>query len=298
MLQEFRLLQSSTVEEDEQAFGEQIRRGRWKRVRWVFAVLAAIYLALFTTVDVASRVLLFPPRGVVPTYGATTRFLEAGGQRVHVLTARSTDAEPTAFVLRFYGNADRADRHVANEARSYAPRAVEVWGVNYEGFGESTGKASLAGVARAADLAFEAISTVAKGRPVFAAGTSMGTTAALHLAATRSIAGILLHDGPPLPQLLRGEHGWWNLWLVAVPVSLQIPSAVSNLDNAARATANAVFIVSENDTLVPAKYQRTVYDAYRGPKRLISVPGVDHVGALTEEKRDELKTALTEMWRL
>jgi len=286
------------VNNDERAFGEQLRSGRWKRVRWVVAVVAAIYLAFFATVDVASRVLLFPPRGVVPTYGATTRFLEAGGERIHVLTARSTDAEPTAFVLRFYGNADRADRHVASEARSYAPRAVEVWGVNYVGFGESTAKASLAGVARAADVAFAAISSEAKGRPVFVAGTSMGTTAALHLAATRAIAGVLVHDGPPLPQLLRGEHGWWNLWLVAMPVSLQVPSVVSNLENAARATANAVFVVSENDTLVPAKYQRTVYAAYRGPKKLVSVPGVDHVGALTEQKRDELKSALTEMWSL
>jgi fermentation-respiration switch protein FrsA (DUF1100 family) len=284
--------------DEDGAFREAVGRGRWRRFRWVAAVIGAVYLLVFATVDVASRVLLFPPRGVVPTYGATARFLDDGGDRIHVLTARSTDAEPTAFVLRFYGNADRADRHVASEARSYAPRAVEVWGVNYVGFGESTGKASLAGVARAADRAFEAISIEAKGRPIYAAGTSMGTTAALHLAATKEIAGVLLHDGPPLPQLLRGEHGLWNLWLIAVPVSLQVPTAVSNLDNAARASAKAVFITSENDTLVPAKYQRLVYDAYRGPKRLVTVPGVDHVGSMSEEKRTEVKSALKEMWAL
>ena len=57
-----------------------------------------------------------------------------------------------AIVLRFYGNADRADAWPAEEARGFGDWPVEVWGVNYPGFGRSEGSATLDGVARAADL--------------------------------------------------------------------------------------------------------------------------------------------------
>ena len=61
------------------------------------------------------------------------------------------------FILRFYGNADRADRWPAMEAEMWKDRAVEIWGMNYPGFGGSTGPARLARIGPAAVAAFDAL---------------------------------------------------------------------------------------------------------------------------------------------
>ena len=58
------------------------------------------------------------------------------GLRPNSVHAQKDSAD--IYVLRFYGNADRADRWAAAEAEMWNDRAVEIWGMNYPGFGRST----------------------------------------------------------------------------------------------------------------------------------------------------------------
>ena len=61
---------------------------------------------------------------------------------MEIWTAQSQSARQQGradvFILRFYGNADRAERWAAIEAEIWKERAVEIWGMNYPGFGGST----------------------------------------------------------------------------------------------------------------------------------------------------------------
>ena len=241
------------------------------------------YAAFFASVSVADKLLLWPQTRAEPSYGAERTFL-GGGRPLEIWKARSQPgAEPKAIVLRFTGNADRAERWISREARDYAAYSVDFWGVNYPGFGGSAGPASLRGVAEAADRAAASAFAIARGRPVFAFGASMGTTAALRVAAHYPVAGVVLQNPPALRQLVRREHGFWNLWLLALPVSLQIPSAIDSVENAARATAPASFVTGEKDTLVPPYIQRLVIDAYAGPKESFTIPGGTHDTGTTPE---------------
>ncbi len=226
---------------------------------------------------VADGIILFPPTGQIATGGARRVIipLTDGACEAFVVSSRA-GVEPEAFVLRFYGNADRADRHVADEARGFGDASLEFWGVNYPGYGTSGGKATLRGVAASALAAYDAVAKVAQGRPIFAFGTSLGTTAALAVAARRNVAGLVLTNPPPLPQLIRGAYGWWNLWLLATPVSWSIPDELDSLANARKAHAPAVFISSENDSVVPPEYQHMVYEAYAGTKVTYVLPGAGH----------------------
>jgi surfactin synthase thioesterase subunit len=97
--------------------------------------------------------------------------------------------QPQTYVLRFYGKADRTDRWVAAEAEMWNNRAVEVWGMNYPGFGGSTGPARLARLGPAALTAFDAMKAAAQDRPIMVFGPSLGTTTALHVAAHRKSRG-------------------------------------------------------------------------------------------------------------
>jgi len=180
------------------------------------------------------------------------------------------------YVLRFYGNADRADRWVAAEAEEWNDRAVEIWGMNYPGFGGSTGPARLSRIGPAALAAFDEIKRQAADRPIVLFGTSLGATVALHVAAQRPETRLILHNPPPVRQIILRQFGWWNLWLLAGPVALQIPRELDSIANGKAIHAPAIFLLAEKDEIVAPRYHRLVVDAYAGQKRVISLPGAYH----------------------
>ncbi len=195
-------------------------------------------------------------------------------------TARSIQAqqrgEPELYVRRVYGIADRADRWVAAEAGMWNNRAVEVWGMNYPGFGGSTGPARLARLGPAALTAFDELQKNAGARPIIVFGASLGTTTALHIAAHRKIAGLILHNPPALRQIILRQFGWWNLWLFAGPMAQKIPDDLDSVANARAIHVPAIFLLAERDEVVAPKFQRLVVEAYAGEKRIIPLPGAGH----------------------
>ncbi|MFG0317088.1 MAG: alpha/beta hydrolase, partial [Planctomycetota bacterium JB042] len=182
-------------------------------------------------------------------------------------------AAPAAFDVEFCGNASRAERMVERWSERWGDRSVEVWAVNYPGFGGSSGDACLRRCVRAAEAAFDHVAAEADGRPVFVGGSSLGSTFALHLAVARDVAGVLVRNPPPLREMILWKHGWWNLWLLAVPVALQVPEELDGVENARRSEAPAVFLSATRDGVVPPAYQRRVFDAYAGPTEWIEFEG-------------------------
>jgi pimeloyl-ACP methyl ester carboxylesterase len=273
------------------------------RRRWILLALVALLLgaAFAGCSPLADRLLLYPPSGDRDLGGAERVMIADAGGAIETIRVKSPAAKASgakSIVLRFYGNADRADAWPAEEAASFEitiGSAVEVWGVNYPGFGRSEGSATLDGVARAADVAF--VEAQKRGLPIFVVGTSMGTTAALHLAAEHDVRGVLLQNPPPLPQLIRGRYGWWNLWLVAAPLSWCVPSSLDSLDNARRTKAPTIVVSSEDDEVVPFDYQTDVFDACAGPKARVMVPGAKHNDPIPPDKWTEIAVAMTRLGR-
>jgi len=87
---------------------------------------------------------------------------------------------------------------------------------------------------------------------------------------------LILHNPPPLRQMILRQFGWWNAWLLAGPVALQIPRDLDSIDNAKRINAPAIFLLAEKDEVVAPRFHRLVVDAYAGDKRVIALPGARH----------------------
>jgi uncharacterized protein len=245
------------------------------------AVYLVLYLSLITLAPLPDRLILFPTTGRLNTGAATRKTIPFQSGELEVWTAQSALAQqqggrPEVYVLRFYGNADRADRWVALEAEMWNNRAVEVWGLNYPGFGGSTGPARLARLGPAALTAFDELQKIAGERPIIVFGASLGTTTALHIAAHRKIAGLILHNPPALRQIILRQFGWWNLWLFAGPMAYKIPADLDSVANAHTIHAPAIFLLAENDEVVAPKFQRLVVEAYAGEKQLIPLAGAHH----------------------
>ena len=243
-------------------------------------MLAVLYFAVIALAPLPDRLVLFPTTHRIDAGAAIRKPIPFEGGELEIWTAASRLAQvrgrPDVYVLRFYGNADRADRWVAEEAEMWNNRAMEVWGMNYPGFGGSTGPARLARLGPAALAAFDAAKNSAGDRPVIVFGASLGTTTALHIAAQRKVEGLILHNPVALRQIILRQFGWWNLWLFAGPMAQKIPRDLDSVANAKAGRAPAIFLLAEKDEIIAPKFQRLVVDAYAGEKRVIQLSGADH----------------------
>jgi uncharacterized protein len=248
---------------------------RWRAFLWI-----VLYFAVITLAPLPDRLVLFPTTHRIEAGAAVRKSIPFQAGELEIWTARSALADrhgqPEIYVLRFYGNADRADRWVAGEADMWNNRAVEVWGMNYPGFGGSTGPARLARLGPAALAAFDELQKMAGDRPIIVFGASLGATTALHIAAHRKIAGLILHNPPALRQIILRQFGWWNLWLFAGPMAYKLPADLDSVANARAVHVPAIFLLAEKDEVVAPKFQRLVVDAYAGEKRIIPLAGADH----------------------
>jgi hypothetical protein len=228
------------------------------------------------------HLILFPTTASIDADSAVRKTIPFQCGELEIWTAKSHRARqqgsPDVFILRFYGNADRADRWVAREAEMWNDRAVEIWGMNYPGFGGSTGPARLSKIGPAALNAFDELERHANHRPIMPFGTSIGATAALHLAASRpgSIKGVILQNPPPIREMILRQFGWWNLWLLAGPVALQMPQDLDSIKNARASRVPAIFLLAERDEVVAPRFHRLVVDVYSGEKRVIALRGAFH----------------------
>jgi pimeloyl-ACP methyl ester carboxylesterase len=257
------------------------------RVWFAGKCLIAGYLLLMTFGGCADKLLLVPSTDHRESAGASRKTIPLNNGVLEIWTARSAacaNHQPEAYLLEFCGNGTRAEDIASYVAHRWDKHAVEVWAVNYPGFGGSTGPAKLASIAPATLAAYDSLAARAKNKPIFTGGHSFGTAASLHVAAHRNTAGLVLHTPPALRELVMGHFGWWNLWLAALPISLQIPAELDSLANAAHVNAPAVFVSALKDDWVPPRYHRMVIGAYAGPKRVIELNTGDHNSSLDAEK--------------
>ncbi len=276
-------------------------RSRWMRRRIVYPLTYTLFFIASFMFHLADRLLLIPSTTPVAVRIARQQFIDHPRGKIETYVTRSklaanattAPAKPAAYVLEFTGNATRAEEITESTARDYRPHDVEVWTINYPGYGQSDGPARLASIADAALAAFDQMQKVAGEVPIFIHGESLGTTAALHVAANRSPAGLVLINPPPLRDLILRRHGWWNLWLVAVPVAIDIPARLDSLRNAPRCQMPAVFLTSGQDQVVPHRFQQKVVDAYAGPKRVIFRADANHNMPNGSAEQIELQNAIS-----
>jgi pimeloyl-ACP methyl ester carboxylesterase len=220
----------------------------------------------------ADRLLLHPSRRAVPSIGTRT-LVPFGDGMLATYVARGAGEEPQGYVLAFTGNGGRAEYEVGLGLELYEGAPIEIVAVNPPGYGASDGDASLGTLSPSALAAYDHLAARAGGRPIVVYGNSMGAAVALSVASRRPAAALVLRNPPPLRSLVLQRHGWWNLWLLAIPVALAIPSDLDAVDNARNCEVPALFLRASHDQVVPPAYQEEVFAAYLGAKTLIEYRG-------------------------
>jgi pimeloyl-ACP methyl ester carboxylesterase len=270
-----------------------------RRRRWIvrLSVLLATYAVFIMYGGCVDRLILFPSTGREDALGATAKNVPFAGGKLQLWTSRSPGSgAPVAYVLHLGGNASRAEWCAAPVALDYGQHPVEVWALNYPGYGASEGQARLAQLGPAALAAFDAMAAEAQGRPILLHAESLGTAVALHLATQRPVAGLVLVNPPPLQNMIMERFGWWNAWLLAGPIAWNVPSELNSLLSAPTVKRPAVFVLAQHDEVVPPKYQQRVVDAYGGPRQTVQTSG-GHNDGVDGAATANLRRAIDWLWQ-
>lgn len=189
----------------------------------------------------------------------------------------------TGAALIVHGNAGSAvDRgYIAQPLHDGT--SLDVYILEYPGYGAREGSPSLSSFNAAAEQAVRALPT---NLAIYVVSESLGTGAAAHIARTfpdrvRGLAMFVPYD--KLTSVAQHQMRF-------LPAALLLRDRFAPSDWLKAYHGPIVFTVAGNDTVIPPRFGRRLHDSYAGPKKLQFIEGAGHndVAALTPTMWQEI----------
>lgn len=235
-----------------------------KKMWIVLCVAAVVYLALCAALFVFQRRLIFFPQPAGPLYGATSRELAVGGERV--LINERADAGRQAVVY-FGGNAELVANSLPGLVEAFPEYAI--YQMNYRAFGGSSGSPSEATLFADSLVLFDEVQRLHPDVTVI--GRSLGTGVAVHLASLRPVRRLVLvtpYDS--LQELAVTQFPYfpvrWLLW-----------DKFESWRYAPAVHAPTLLLMAENDEVIPSDSTKQLLTRFgAGVAKLVVVEGAGH----------------------
>lgn len=231
------------------------------------AMLAIAVLGVPLLMFLAQDRLLFFPQPLSDAQrarvGEKEILLDAEGVR---LQAWHIPGEP--LILYFGGNAEEVS-WMLRQARSRTPGTGWLL-VNYRGYGGSEGAPSAANISADALRWYDHAASALQAKEIVVFGRSLGGGAAVHVAAHRKVAKVILvAPFDSLAAVARHHYPW-------LPVGWMLRHRFEPVAAAPRIAAPLLCIVAARDTVIPPAHAKRLFDAWGGPKRWIELEGAGH----------------------
>ena len=223
--------------------------------------------------------------------------ITCGRDEIEAWVTTSENPQVDVFCLKFPGTGGRAENSGPHPCEIISDE-FECWTINPPGYGTSTGKACVQKMAATCDSAWQAVYQRANGKPIMAAGNSLGCMYALYVAARFPVSGVLLRNPAPIHQLIRERYSWWNFGLANRWIASQVSTEMDSVVNAARCMAPALFVCSEKDRMIPPRIQEKVINAYAGPFSRFMIVDGDHDTPVPEQQVEQYRLAVEKWGRL
>jgi fermentation-respiration switch protein FrsA (DUF1100 family) len=256
---------------------------RWLRVL-VVALLACAIIAV-AVVFFEESLIYFPSRypegrwdtGILSEgFPGTVQdhyFDTSDGVRLHGWWARPADAglgTGDMLLLFFHGNAGNlSDR--AELMMRLVRLPVQVFMIDYRGYGRSEGRPSEQGLYRDADAAWRYLTEDRGVRPtqIIVFGKSLGGAVGVDLASRVSVAGLIVQSSFTSVPDMAAHH------YPVIPRAL-IRTRMDSLSKITGVSAPKLHIHSKADEIVPYELGMRLYEAAPKPKRFHEVEGAGH----------------------
>jgi len=196
-----------------------------------------------------------------------------------------SDTPDAAFVLFFYGSNEDMF-HEANRL-AWLSETLHVNAVcfDYPGYGFSGGTVAIPAIQSAALQEFDYVKkqfVPDPATPIIAYGWSIGTSMAIHVAANRHVAGLILQAPPAsADEMMRwsSKHDvpWYGRGLVKMKADPEVTQVYENAAAIRNISSPLLVIQGELDDVVPINQGREVLAASAATqKQFVAVPGAHH----------------------
>jgi uncharacterized protein len=253
------------------AAGENRRRPAWLSGLVLTALAGAALVAIVMLFE--ESLLYFPARELSSSprdHGLEAEDVRPVAEDGVKLFGWWIRGEGRRAVLFFHGNAgnaaDRLDRVRILNRRF----GLDVALVDYRGYGKSEGSPSEKGLERDARAVYEMARQ--RGFPperILVFGESLGSAVAVGLAAEQPCGGVILET----PFLSIAAMARRHYPFVPGPL---IRTRFDNGERIASVTAPKLFLIAEQDDIVPAEQGRELFELAPPPKTLYVIPGAHH----------------------
>lgn len=253
-----------------------------------------LYLALcIGCASLQRRLIYFPPQcspAEVEQYAAAhnlERWRNPAGEAIG--WKRLSPIQPAqGEVLVMHGNAGCAFQcaHYADAIQQAAP--LDVFIIEYPGYENRPGSPSETGLDAAAEGGFIQLTT---NRPIYLLGESLGTGVATYLAGKHSneVAGVVLLA--PYNHLSAVGQAHFRI----VPVALFLRDRFPSDKYLSTYHGPVAVLVVVDDTVVPERFGKRLYESYDGPKRLWEFPRGNHGTVMTQPP--EIWRQIIDFWK-
>jgi len=178
--------------------------------------------------------------------------------QLHGWLVKATTAQaPAPLLIYFGGNAEEVS-WLASTAERYAGWSLLLF--NYRGYGRSEGKPGEAELFADALQIYDYAASRVQGGRVAVMGRSLGSGAAVYLAARRPVAGVILvspYDS--VESVAKGIYPY-------LPIGLMLKHRFDSLSRAPQIKAPLLCLVASDDRVIPQPHSERLYAAWGGRK--------------------------------
>ena len=197
-------------------------------------------------------------------------YLEAADNvRIHGWFIPAESATHT--VLLFHGNGGNLTDRIEKFALLHS-LMLNVFAIDYRGYGRSEGRTSEAGLYADADAAYDYLCREKGTEPGTIAlyGESLGGAVAVDLASRKPVGAVILES------TFTSAGDMALKALPFLPPALYLRTKLDSLGKIREINAPLLIMHGTRDTTVPIEHARRLYERASQPKTLVEIPGVGH----------------------
>ncbi|HEY0004019.1 MAG TPA: alpha/beta hydrolase [Pyrinomonadaceae bacterium] len=210
----------------------------------------------------------------IPLGGEDVWLTTSDHVRLHGWFVHSQAEAAPATVIYFHGNGGNLN-NVGWVGERLAARGLDVLLLDYRGYGRSEGSvASERDIYTDADAAYDYILDQ-RGVPaerIVLYGQSLGTTAAIDVASRRGCGALVLESGlSSASDMAAAMFPWSPRWLHSLG-----KNRFESARKLSGVSCPVLITHGDPDPTIPTEQSHVLYDAARGPKKLLLFPGAGH----------------------
>jgi uncharacterized protein len=209
----------------------------------LLSIAAIVYIAMCAYLYVFQRSFIYFPTPPADVPAAEEVRIVSGGETIRVWRLRGDE---TRALLYFGGNAEDVAFNIPEFHEFFPQHAVYL--VNYRGYGGSSGTPSENALYRDAEAAFDFADE--RHRSVAVIGRSLGSAVATHVASVRDVEKLALIT--PADSFTSLASALYPIF----PVTMLLRDRYDSLSRAGRIRSPVLFLVAEQDEIIPRQNSR------------------------------------------